>query len=273
MGHVQPDGSAVLLAAGDIASCGSSGDEATAKLLDGVAGTVATLGDNAYRNGSAADFASCYGPSWGRHKSRTRPAAGNHEYLTPGASGYFAYFGAAAGEPGKGYYSYDLGAWHVVVLNSECGQVGGCRAGSAQERWLRADLAASNKRCQLAYWHKPLFTSGREHDNATEMRPLFEALYLANAEVVLSGHNHNYERFAPQNPAGARDVVRGIRQFVVGTGGVSHYEFAAIQPNSEVRNADTYGVLKLTLRATGYDWRFLPVAGKTFTDTGSGTCH
>jgi acid phosphatase type 7 len=263
----------VLLVAGDIASCSSSGDEATAKLLDGVTGTVATLGDNAYPAGSASNFASCYGPTWGRHKARTRPAAGNHEYLTAHASGYFAYFGAVAGAPGRGYYSYNLGSWHIVVINSECDEVGGCQAGSAQERWLRADLAASTGRCQLAYWHKPLFTSGREHGNATEMRPIFQALYAANAEIVLSGHNHNYERFAPQSPTGVLDTARGIREFVVGTGGASHYEFGPAKPNSQVRNADAYGVLKLTLHADGYDWRFLPQAGKAFTDSGSGTCH
>lgn len=262
----------VLLAAGDIASCDSSGDEATAKLLDRYAGTVAALGDSAYRDGSPADFANCYGPTWGRHKARIRPAVGNHEYLTSGASGYFGYFGAAAGAAGKGYYSYDLGSWHIVVLNSECGEVS-CVAGSAQERWLRADLAASRGRCQLAYWHKPLFTSGSEHGNATEMRPIFRALYAAGAEIVLTGHNHNYERFGPQDPAGGLDTRRGIREFVVGTGGASHYEFGVIQPNSQVRNADTYGVLRLALRADGYTWRFLPQAGKTFTDSGSGTCR
>lgn len=266
----RPD--AVLLAAGDIASCESSGDEATARLLDRFAGTVATLGDNAYRDGSPADFADCYAPTWGRYKARTRPAPGNHEYLTSGAAGYFRYFGAAAGPAGKGYYSYNLGSWHIAVLNSECGVVG-CAAGSAQERWLRADLAASRSRCQLAYWHKPLFTSGKEHTNATEMRPLFQALYEARAEVVLAAHNHNYERFAPQNPAGELDTRRGVREFVVGTGGASHYEFGEIQPNSQVRNADTYGVLSLTLRADGYRWRFFPQSGRTFTDSGSGTCR
>jgi Calcineurin-like phosphoesterase len=234
---------------------------------------VATLGDNAYGNGSAADFATCYDPTWGRHKARTRPAAGNHEYLTPRASAYFAYFGPAAGAATAGYYSYDLGSWHIVVLNSECAEIGGCQAGSAQERWLRADLAASAGRCQLAYWHKPLFTSGRVHGGAAETRPLFQALYAANAEVVLTGHNHQYERFAPQTPTGALDTARGIRQFVVGTGGASHYELGPSKPNSQVRNADTYGVLRLTLHPDGYDWRFLPQAGRTFTDAGSDACH
>jgi len=263
----------MLIAAGDIASCDSSGDEATARLLDRTDGTVAALGDTAYPKASADDYARCYADSWGRYKARTRPAAGNHEYETPGAAGYFGYFGRAAGDPSRGYYSYDLGGWHIIVVNSNCGAVAGCGRGSPQERWLRADLAASSKHCTLAYWHHPQFTSGSQHGPSTNMRPIFQALYDAGAEVVLSGHEHTYERFAPQNPAGRLDNRRGIRAWVVGTGGSSHYGFGAIQPNSQVRNADTYGVLALTLRADGYDWRFLPVAGKTFTDSGSGTCH
>src|SRR6266542_2894186 len=187
---------AVLLAAGDIASCSSSGDEATARLLDELPGTVATLGDAAYPNGSAANFRACYGPGWGRHSARTRPAPGNHEYESARAAPYFAYFGTLAGDPSKGYYSYELGAWHVVVVNSNCAEVGGCGTGSAQERWVRADLAASGARCTLAYWHHPLFTSGANHPPAVEMRPIFTALYEAGAEVVLAGHNHQYERFA-----------------------------------------------------------------------------
>ncbi len=263
----------VLIAAGDIASCDSSGDEATARLLDRTDGTIAALGDTAYPKGSTDDYARCYAGSWGRHKARTRPAAGNHEYQTAGAAGYFGYFGQAAGDPSRGYYSYDLGAWHIIVVNSNCGASAGCARGSPQETWLRADLAASSKRCTLAYWHHPLFTSGAEHGPSTNMRPIFQALFDAGAEVVLSGHEHTYERFAPQNPAGGLDNQRGIRVWVVGTGGASHYGFGAIKPNSQVRNADTYGVLTLTLRADGYDWQFLPVTGKTFTDTGSATCH
>lgn len=263
----------VLVAAGDIVSCSSPGDEATAGLLGEIVGTVAPLGDNAYENGSASEYADCYAPSWGKYKVRTRPAPGNHDYLTPGASGYFGYFGAAAGTPGKGYYSYNLGSWHIVVINSNCGEVGGCGAGSAQEQWLRGELARSTNSCTLAYWHHPLFSSGAEHGNHAEMRPIFQALYEHGAEVVLSGHEHNYERFAPQTPGGAQDTRRGIREFVVGTGGKSHYAFATVQPNSEVRNTGTFGVLKLTLHTNGYDWRFVPQAGKTFTDSGSGTCH
>jgi acid phosphatase type 7 len=228
-----------------------------------------------YPRGTPEQFANCYAPTWGRHASRTRPVAGNHDYATPGATGYFAYFGDAAGDPLKGYYSYDLGAWHVVVINSNCLRARGCEKGSPQERWLRADLAASDKRCTLAYWHHPLFASMGEHKGTPRMRPLFQALYDNDAEIVISGHNHNYERFAPQNPAGGRhpDPARGIRQFVVGTGGAGLHPITATAPNSEVRNDETYGVLKLVLHPGRYSWRFLPVAGKTFTDVGQGTCY
>lgn len=266
-------GDPVLVGAGDIATCGATGDEATAALLDGIEGTVFNAGDNVYPNGTATEFSNCYGPSWGRHKARTMPVVGNHEYNTPGATGYYGYFGAAAGDPARGYYSYDRGNWHIVALNSNCAQIGGCQAGSAQEQWLRADLAASTKPCTAAIWHHPLFTSGSNHGPATETRPLFQALYEHNAEVVVTGHNHNYERFAPQNPAGTADAARGIREFVVGTGGASHYGFGTTQPNSEARNADTYGVLKLTLHASSYDWKFMPEAGKTYTDSGTTSCH
>jgi hypothetical protein len=263
----------VLVGAGDIASCRSTGDEATASLLDGISGTVFTTGDNAYGNGSSSDFRECYGPSWGRHLPRTRPAPGNHDYKTPGARGYFQYFGSRAGDPDKGYYSYDLGSWHVVVINSNCAEVRGCHAGSAQERWLRTDLAASSKQCTAAYWHHPLFTSGSRHRPSTEMRPIFQALYDHRAEIVVTGHNHNYERFAPQDPDGRLDAARGIAAFVAGTGGRSHYRFGQVQPNSEVRGGDTYGVLKLTLKPRRYDWEFIPEVGKSFTDSGSGRCH
>jgi acid phosphatase type 7 len=263
---------AVVLAAGDIADCGSSGDEAVARLLDTLGGTVASLGDHAYTHGTAQEFAECYHPSWGRHRARTRPAVGNHEYRTANAAPYYAYFGAAAGDPARGYYSYDLAGWHVVVLNSNCAFVA-CAAGSAQERWLRADLAADGSACTLAYWHHPLFTSGANHGDAVETRPLFQALYDDGADLVLAGHNHNYERFAPQNPAGGLDNARGIRTFVVGTGGASHYGFGTVKPNSQARNADTYGVLRVTLRPGGYDWLFVPEAGRSFTDAGTGSCH
>jgi acid phosphatase type 7 len=269
----QFDADPILVAVGDIASCSSDGDEATAALLDGLSGTIATLGDHAYRSGTPQEFADCYDPSWGRHKDRTRPAPGNHDYETSGAAGYFDYFGAAAGEPGKGYYSYDLGTWHIVVLNSNCSQVGGCGEGTPQEQWLREDLAAHPATCTLAYWHHPLFSSGTEHGGNESMQPVWQALYDAGADVVLAGHEHNYERFAPQDATGAMDLERGIRQFVVGTGGKSLYEFGEALPASEVRNADAMGVLMLRLYATGYEWEFVPIAGALFEDTGTWPCH
>jgi hypothetical protein len=259
----------VLLAAGDIASCSSNGDEQTAKLLDGLSGAVATLGDNAYESGTTSEFANCYDPTWGRHKARTHPAVGNHEYNTSGAAGYYAYFGAAAGDPSKGYYSYDLGAWHVIVLNSEIAM----GAGSAQEVWLRTELAAHPTACTLAYWHEPRYSSGAEHGSSTKPQVVWTDLYNAGAEIVLSGHDHDYERFAPMNAASGKDPQYGIREFVVGTGGKNHYQLGTIEVNSEVRNFDTFGVLKLTLNPTGYTWEFIPVAGQTFTDSGSGSCH
>ncbi len=268
-----PGGDAVLLAAGDISSCSSTGDDETAKLLDSLSGTIATLGDNAYESGSTNEYANCYNPTWGRNKARTEPAVGNHEYNTAGASGYFAYFGAAAGDPNKGYYSYDLGAWHVIVINSNCSQVGGCGVGSAQEKWLRADLAAHPTSCTLAYWHHPLYSSGAEHGNNPGMAPIWQALYDNGADVVLGGHDHNYERFAPQNANATADNAQGIREFVVGTGGRSHYTWGTIKANSEVRNNTAFGILKLTLHPNGYDWQFIPIAGSTFTDAGSGNCH
>ncbi len=272
--HAPPD--AVLVGAGDIAVCSDlSGAQATAKLLDGVPGTVFTLGDLAYPDGRPEDFAHCYDPTWGRHKARTRPSLGNHDYHTPKAAGYFGYWGDRAGDPGKGYYSYDAGAWHVVVVNSNCGEVGGCGAGSPQERWLRADLEAHPTRCALAYWHHPLFSSGVKPSHALhpEMRPIWQALYDAGAELVVNGHEHNYERFAPQSPDGSADSLHGIREIVAGVGGRSFDALVEPKPNSEVRSDDAFGVLKLTLHPDAYDWEFLPVPGRTFTDSGKGTCH
>lgn len=264
-------GDPVLVGAGDIAVCGA--DRKTAALLDTIAGTVFTTGDNAYYYGTTEDFEGCYARSWGRHRARTRPAPGNHDYRTPEAPGYFAYFGEAAGDASRGYYSYDLGAWHVVVLNSNCEAVGGCQAGSRQEKWLRADLAAHPARCTAAYWHHPLFSSGRHGGNPEAMRGIWKALYDAGAEIVMNGHDHDYERFAPQDPSGALDRERGIREFVVGTGGAGLRSFPGVSPNSEARNDRWHGVLKLTLHAESYDWEFVPEAGGTFTDSGSGTCH
>lgn len=263
----------VLVGAGDIAGCSYEADEATASLLDDIGGTVMTLGDNAYHNGTAAEFRECYEPTWGRHKDRTRPAPGNHEYYTSNASAYFDYFGEAAGDPDKGYYSYDLGEWHVIVLNSDCNDdMGGCDGDSPMVRWLREDLDKNPAPCTLAYWHNPLFSSG-EHGNQDRTKPFWRALHEANADVVVNGHDHSYERFAPQDPDGVADPEQGIRQFVVGTGGVALRPFGEAKPNSEVRNNGTHGVLKLDLKETGYDWEFVPVEGETFTDSGSGDCH
>jgi hypothetical protein len=263
----------VLVGAGDIAGCDTTGDEATANLLDGISGTVFTAGDNAYNSGTASEFSNCYDPSWGRHKARTMPSVGNHEYATSGASGYFNYFGSAAGDPSKGYYSYNLGEWHVVALNSMCEKVGGCGKESPMVTWLKDDLRTNaDKGCTLAYFHHPLFSSG-PHGNHAKMRPTWRALYRANAEVIISAHDHVYERFAPQTPDGVADSTSGIREFVVGTGGRSHYSFGTIKANSEVRNSDTFGVLKLTLHPRSYDWQFVPVAGQTFTDSGTTLCH
>ena len=258
---------AVMVGAGDIADCAKTSDSLTANLLDTIPGTVFTAGDNAYPEGSTTDLANCYGPTWGRQKARTRPAPGNHDYSQPGAAPYFAYFGAAAGDPSKGYYSYDLGDWHVVALNSMIAHW----AGSPQEQWLRADLASSTKRCTFAYFHHPLYTSGMLAD--TSVRALWQALYDFGAEIVVSGHDHDYERFAPQTPRGVADPLTGIREFIAGTGGAGLFTLGTPLPNSEVRNDVTFGVLKLTLSSGGYAWRFIPVAGKTFTDAGSGTCH
>jgi hypothetical protein len=267
------DATAVLVGAGDIADCHDlTGAEATAKLLDQLPGTVMAIGDLAYPDGSRENF-TCYDKTWGRAKNRTRPAPGNHEFHSLGATPYFDYFGAAAGDPATGYYSYDLGTWHIIVLNSECQEVGGCEPGSAEEKWLRADLAAHPVACTLAYWHKPLFSSGGAHGDIPTVKPLFQALFDANADVVVNGHDHDYERFAPQDPEGAPDSKRGIREFVAGTGGKNHRPFGEPMPNSELRDATAFGVLKLTLKPNGYDWQFIPEAGKGFTDTGSGKCH
>jgi LysM repeat protein len=264
----------VIIAAGDIARCGSVEQWETASLLDGIEGAILTLGDNAYEVASLQELNDCYGPTWGRHKARTRPAIGNHEYGAGNPIGYFTYFGDAATplEPGctnecKGYYSFDIGAWHLIALNSEIA----AHAGSDQEQWLRADLAAHPTTCTLAYWHRPRFSSG-DHGNNPQLHDLWQALYDYGADVVLTGHDHNYERFAPQNPHAQPDPGRGIRQFVVGTGGATLRDFTFIQPNSEARNSETWGVLKMTLHPTSYDWEFIPIARQTFRDASSDSC-
>jgi hypothetical protein len=243
----------------------------TAALLDGIEGTVFTAGDNAYDDGTAEEFAACYHDTWGRHKARTRPAPGNHDWQDD-LAGYFDYFGdAARGPDGDSWYSYDLGTWHVIVLDSECRKVGGCDADSRQGRWLADDLAASEAGCTVAIWHKPRFSSG-EHGNDASVGPFWTGLYRAGADVVINGHDHDYERFAPQDPDGDEDRVRGIRQFVVGTGGRYLRRFGDPVANSELRAAITHGVFKMTLREGAYDWEFVPASGD-FSDRGTAFCH
>ena len=255
----------VFVGAGDIAQCDNN-SEATARLLDTIGGTVFTLGDNAYFHGTRENYRDCYEPTWGRHKDRTRPSPGNHEYESPGARPYFEYFGASAGPFGRGYYSFELGAWHAVSLNSNVA----ADAGSPQAEWLRADLASHSLfPCTVAYWHHPLFSSGPNGDSP-QMRDVWRILDEAGVELVLGGHDHLYERFAPQNADGRPDPARGIRQFTAGTGGASLYGVVTARPNSEVR-ISAFGVLKLTLAADRYDWEFVTVSGPR--DSGSGACH
>jgi hypothetical protein len=269
-----PGEGAVLVGAGDVAECGDDDDERTADLVEQIPGTVFLAGDNAYPDGSPRQYRDCYGPSWGQFLDRTRPAPGNHEYQTRGAAGYLDYFGSRAEPNGTTWYSWEAGDWHVLMLDSDCSapEVDGCNRGSAQEAWLRADLAASTARCTLAIWHHPRFSSG-EHGNDGRTDFLWRALYDAGADVIVNGHDHDYERFAPQDPNGKADPERGIRQFVVGTGGARLRDFQTVRANSEVRDAKTHGVIRLVLRPTGYDWLFIPVAGRSFTDEGSDDCH
>ena len=249
----------VLNAVGDIASCTSSGDEQTAALLATMPGSIAVLGDIVYENGTEDEFARCFDPSWGPLVPRIKAALGNHEYNSGSAKAAIARFGL----PADGWYSYSVGAWHVIVLNSNCDRVGGCQVGSRQYRWLEADLAAHQNRCTLAYWHHPRFSSGI-HGSDSRFNPFWSLLARAHADVVLQGHDHDYERFAP---------VQGIRSFVVGTGGRSLYPVLFPRPGSVVRSNANYGVLRLTLRPTNYTWAFVPVAGGTFRDSGSGRCR
>ncbi len=259
-----------LVGAGDIARCDSSNDEATARLVGNIPGTVFTLGDNVQGSGAASEFANCYNPSWGKFKSRTLPAVGNHEYLTSGARPYYNYFGARAGAAGRGYYSYKRGSWLVVVLNSNC-EIVGCGPNSPQGAWLKKVLAKSKARCTAAMFHHPLFST---NSPTPEVKPFWNVLYQNRADIILNGHAHSYERFLPQRPNGARDSNRGIRQFVVGTGGAEPLRpFEPRPENSVVRNDQTRGVMRLKLGSGSYNWKFVPVAGKTFTDSGKGECH
>jgi len=261
----------VVLAAGDIANCESEGDEQTAALLAANAGSILLLGDIAYPDGSATDFEECFDPSWGAHKARIYPSPGNHEYHTEGADGYFDYFGAVAGDPDEGWYSFDLGAWHIVSLNSNCDEIGGCGSSSAQGQWLAADLAANPSTCTLAYWHHPRFSSSTKHGSDDEYEDLWEILDAHDADLVLVGHDHGYERFAPQDKDGVASA-NGIREFVVGTGGAERYDQGDSEPNSQLRDDSSWGVLKLTLHPAGYDWQFLAVPGDDLDDSGSASC-
>ena len=264
-----------IVAAGDIAQCGkgpaaASGAAQTAALVDAGVSLVLTLGDNAYDKGRAAEFANCFQPTWGAFKDRIRPSPGNHEYESSGADGYFTYFGAQAGPDRRGYYSFDYGSWHFISLNSQIDVT----AGSEQYLWLLADLAMSrNSLCTIAYWHYPAFNSGAEHGSIEAMKPFFDAAYTAGVDIVLSGHEHIYERFAPQRADGTADPARGVREFVVGTGGAGLYAIGRPLPNSEFRNNATWGVLRLTLEQGRYSWRFVPVGGGDAIDSGTGTCH
>ena len=270
----------MVAAAGDIA-CSSNTPgtatchhKATSDLLVGAGlAAVLPLGDLQYPDGVLDHFNASYDPTWGRVKGITYPAPGNHEYHQVGASGYYTYFQDRPFTASPGYYSFDIGTWHLIALNSNCSAVGGCGAGSPQVQWLESDLAAHPASCTLAYWHHARFSSGANHGSSSGTQAFWASLYQNDADVVLVGHEHNYERFAPQTPSGTTDPARGIREFVVGTGGKSHYGFGAPIANSEVRNGDTFGVLKLTLHPGNYDWSFVPEAGATFTDTGSTSCH
>jgi acid phosphatase type 7 len=261
----------VVVGAGDIALCSLTNDEKTANLLDSIPGTVITLGDNVYPSGTADQFARCYGPSWGRHKARTKPAIGNHEYATPGALGYLGYFGVTKN------YSFDLGEWHLISLDSNCQLAengGSCAPNSPTMMWLKADLAAHPNKCTLVYFHHPRWSSGLDHGSTIRLTGAWKIMYNANVDLVLSGHSHDYERFAPLDGNGAIDNIRGIRSFVVATGGAAQKGFQATPLiGSEVRQAGTYGVIKLTLGSGTYTWDFVPISSQSFTDHGTGICH
>lgn len=245
---------------------------ATSNLLVGAGyAAVLALGDIQYEDGDYSKFLASYDRSWGRVKSITRPVPGNHEYRSGSAAGYYRYFGAAAGDPARGYYSYDLRGWHLIALNSNCSFVGGCGAGSPQEQWLRADLRRSRAVCTLAYWHHPRFSSG-EHGSDSTYVAFWQALYDANADVVLVGHDHDYERFGLLDASGSLDRPRGIREFVVGSGGKNLRTFPKVRPWSQARDATSLGILELGLAASWYSWRFRPAVG-AFKDSGVARCH
>jgi len=270
-----PETVATLAAVGDIA-CASTDttnpceDAKVADVVDGInPDALALLGDIQYEVGSLSEFNAMFDTNWGQFSSIWKPVPGNHEYATTGASGYYSYFGSAAGDSSKGYYSFELGDWKIIALNSNCSEVA-CSAGSTQEQWLRSELETASNQCILAFWHHPRFSSGIHGDN-TSVQPLWDALYENGAEIVLTGHDHDYERFALQDGDGTATEA-GIREFVVGTGGKSIRAFGATSANSAVRETGTFGALKLTLRSTTYDWEFVPTADSSFTDSGTGNC-
>ena len=272
-GSSDPSGDPVITAAGDIADPDpTEATVATAALITSIDPRVAlTLGDNAYPGGALEEYLDGYDPTWGAFASKTRPAIGNHEYESSDtADGYFQYFGASTPD---NYYSFDVGTWHLISLDSNCDKVGGCTPGTPQYEWLTADLAANPATCTLAYWHHPRWSSGTVHGNSSQVAPFMDVLYAAGVDVVLSGHEHNYERFAPQTPDGALDPERGIVEFVVGTGGHGLYPLGTPDPNSLVRDSATFGVLRMTLHAASYEFAFEPVLDGTFRDFGSGRCH
>ena len=266
-GYQVPNDDPVVAGAGDISLCSAPEDTYTAALLANINGDVITFGDNTQLHGTAEEFAECYDPTWGLYKYKTHPTPGNHDYHTLEALPYYEYFGSAAGEVGKGYYSYDIGYWHLIALNSEID----ISSDSPQVQWLQADLDSHQNNCALAYWHRPRFTSGLSNPSDPSIGAIWDVLYEYGVDVVLNGHVHLYERFAPQNPQGDADS-NGIREFVVGTGGGgSFYDYSPIA-NREVINNETYGVIKLTLHEYSYDWEFIPIEGQTFTDAGSTDC-
>jgi hypothetical protein len=261
-----------LVGAGDIAGCDQKADSKTARLVGKIGGTVFTLGDHAYPDGTRKQFRDCYDPTWGTYKKRTRPTPGNHDYRSGGATNYFDYFGWRARRP-TGYYSYDRGAWHIVALNSNCKEVGGCGKRSAQGRWLRRDLAKHPASCTLAYFHHPLYASG-EGEDSPQVKPFWRILYNHHADVILSGHAHRYERFARISPSGERSSARGIRQFIVGTGGAeSQFQQGPDEPRVQAKKTAAPGVLKLELGSGFYQWKFVSVWGRNYTDSGSARCH
>jgi hypothetical protein len=260
-GYQVPDDDPVVAGAGDIARCSMPQDGYTAALLGNIDGDVITFGDNTQVNGTAEEFTNCYDPTWGAYKSKTHPSPGNHDYNTSGALPYYDYFGVSE------YYSYDIGAWHIISLNSQID----ISDDSPQVQWLQADLETHQTLCSMAYWHRPRFTSGLSHPSDPALGAIWDVLYENGVDIVLNGHVHLYERFAKQNPQGIADT-EGIREFVVGTGGGGSLVGYSQIANSEVINNQTYGVIKLTLHPHSYDWEFIPIAGQTFTDSGSSDC-